>query len=82
VTDDWSDRFIDISRHTWAALGVKHLSYNSTVKVADYYFQPRALTKNGFMPSINMKETTKAYIPNADTDSIGDDMAMDKNAAG
>jgi len=34
------------------------------------------------MPSINMKETTKAYIPNADTDSIGDDMAMDKNAAG
>ena len=34
------------------------------------------------MPSINMKETTKAYIPNADTDAIGDDMALDKNAAG
>ena len=37
------------SRRQWETLGVQHLSYNSTVEVGGYFFQPRAISHNGFI---------------------------------
>ena len=37
------------SRRQWETLGVQHLSYNSAVEVGGYFFQPRAISHNGFI---------------------------------
>ena len=73
--EDWTDRPLFISRHQWAALGVQHLSYNSTVKVPirylksdrtiqvlNYYFQPRAISQNGFVPA-DINNSARTDIP-------------------
>ena len=46
---DWTDNVVIFSRRQWETLGVQHLSYNSTVEVGVYFFQPRAISHNGFI---------------------------------
>ena len=46
---DWKDNVVAVSRRQWDQLGIPHLSYNSTVVVDGYFFQPRALSHNGFI---------------------------------
>ena len=42
----WTDNVVAFSRRQWETLGVQHLSYNSTVEVGGYFFQPRAISHN------------------------------------
>jgi len=39
---DWKDNVVAVSRRQWDTLGIPHLSYNSTVEVDGYFFQPRS----------------------------------------
>ena len=72
--EDWTDRPLFINRDQWTALGVQHLSYNSTVilirylksdkttQTLNYFFQPRAISQNGFVPA-NSNISAKTAIP-------------------
>ena len=56
---DWTDSIVSCSQAQWDTLKVKRLSYNSTIQISKYFFQPRAISERGFVHS----ETLNRYVP-------------------
>jgi len=63
---DWKDNVVAVSRRQWDTLGTPHLSYNSTVEVDGYFFQPRALSHNGFLDAADCPRRTHEAATNDD----------------
>ena len=63
---DWTDNVVAFSRRQWETLGVQHLSYNSTVEVGGYFFQPRAISHNGFIAAADWFRSIHEEAENED----------------
>jgi len=74
---DWKDNVVAVSRRQWDQLGIPHLSYNSTVAVDGYFFQPRAISHNGFIAAADgARRTYEAATTDDDKEKTaeGDDV--------
>ena len=75
---DWTDNVVAFSRRQWETLGVQHISYNSTVEVGGYFFQPRALSHKGFIAAADgSRKTLEAATTDDDKENTaeGDEAA-------
>ena len=44
---DWTESIVSCSQDQWNTVQVQRLSYNSTVQISKYFFQPRAISERG-----------------------------------